>query len=123
MTIKDFTDLYAWKEGHNLVLEVYKATAQFPVKETYSLVDQMRRCVVSVTSNIAEGFSRIGAKDKMRFYIMTAGSLTELQNQLIIAKDVKYLSNHRFNDLYNRTIVVHKLVNGLIKSIKNRSIP
>lgn len=56
--IKSFTDLNAWRKGHKLVLIVYKVTQEFPKEERYSLVDQMRRCAISVTSNIAEGFSR-----------------------------------------------------------------
>ena len=54
--IKEFTDLKVWQEGHQLVLLVYKVTKKFPKEELYSLVDQLRRCVVSITSNIAEGF-------------------------------------------------------------------
>jgi len=81
-----FTDLNTWKEGHKLVLMVYKTTDKFPSKETFSLIDQMRRAAVSLTSNIAEGFTRAGIKEKIQFYLMAKGSLTELQNQLYVAK-------------------------------------
>jgi|SRR3989344_2994289 len=64
--IKKFTDLHAWQKGHGLVLMVYKITEEFPGKEMYSLVDQMRRVAVSLTSNIAEGFSRRSSKDLKR---------------------------------------------------------
>jgi len=76
--IRKFTDLYAWQEGHKLVLMVYKNTEQFPEKERYSIVDQMRRAVVSLTSNIAEGFSRRSSKEKNRFYCIAQASLVEL---------------------------------------------
>ena len=75
--IKSFTDLNAWKEGHQLVLLVYKITSTFPKNEAYSLVDQMRRCVISITSNVAEGFSRRTKKEKIQFYYMSIGSITE----------------------------------------------
>jgi len=116
--IKSFTELIAWQKGHELVLAIYKITGEFPTKETFSLVDQMRRAAISITSNIAEGFSRQGLKEKIQFYYMSLGSLTELQNQLLIARDVGYLSKEKFQDLAQRTVEVGKVVNGLIKSLK-----
>lgn len=116
MKIKSFTDLLAWKEAHKLVISIYKSTKLFPREETYSLVDQMRRCVVSVSSNIAEGFSRQSKKEKLQFYSMAKGSLTELQNQLLVARDVGYMNPAAFKILAEQTILVHKLLNGLIKS-------
>lgn len=113
--IKSFTDLIAWQEGHKLVLLIYRITSPFPRAE-YSLVDQMKRCVVSITSNIAEGFSRKSKKEKMQFYYMALGSTTELQNQLVIARDLKFVSTKDFNDVAKQTIRIHKLINGLIKS-------
>lgn len=82
----------------------------------------MRRCVVSITSNIAEGFSRQGIKEKIQFYYMALGSLTELQNQLLVARDVGYLPKEKFNELAKQTVEVNKLINGLIKSIRLSSI-
>lgn len=116
--IKSFTDLIAWKEGHKLVLSVYTLTRSFPREELYSLTDQIRRAVVSITSNIAEGFSRQGAKEKIQFYYMALGSLTEVQNQLLVAKDLNYLKKEDFNNIANQTVKVSKLTNGLIKSLK-----
>ena len=119
MKIKSFTDLNAWKEGHQLVLQVYAFTKSFPAEEQFGLILQMRRCVVSVTSNIAEGFSRKGIKEKAQFLYMALGSLTELQNQLVVARDVGYVENKDFQVIAEKTVVVNKLINGLIKSIKN----
>lgn len=116
--IRSFTDLNAWKEGHILVLEIYKITKIFPREELFSLTDQIRRCAVSVTSNLAEGFSRQSYKEKLQFYSISLGSVTELQNQLLIARDVGYLSNKRFQEIAEKTIIVHKLMSGLIKSSK-----
>jgi len=116
--IKTFTDLIAWQEGHKLVLQVYKITSSFPRAE-FSLIDQMKRCSVSITSNIAEGFSRKSKKEKMQFYYMSLGSTTELQNQLVISRDLGFASVKDFDDVAQKTINVHKLINGLIKSSKS----
>ncbi len=120
--IKSFTDLFAWQEGHKLVIAIYKETDKFPSKEIFGLTNQMRRAVVSITSNIAEGFSRGTTKDKCQFYSMAQGSLTELQNQLLISRDVGYLDKESFKALAEQTIVVNKLISGL-KRIKNSPYP
>lgn len=117
--IKSFTDLIVWKEAHKLVLSVYKITKDFPKSETFSLIDQMRRCGISISSNIAEGFSRSGKKEKIQFYYVAKGSLTELQNQLLISRDVGYLDKKIFSELAEKTVLVSKLLFGLIRSIKN----
>jgi four helix bundle protein len=106
--IQKFTDLMAWKEGHRLVLMIYQTTKEFPLEERYGLRDQMRRAVVSFTSNIAEGFSRKSSKEKSQFYNNAKGSMTELQNQLLIAKDVGYLSKGAFNELADQSVITNK---------------
>lgn len=116
--IKNFFELDAWKEAHKLVLVVYEVTNNFPSKEVYVLTAQMLRAVISVTSNIAGGFGRAGLKEKIQFYSMAKASLTELQNQLIICKDLGYLSKKRFDEIWNQSVAVHKLINGLIRSLK-----
>lgn len=98
------------------MLIVYKTTDRFPTKEQFALTDQMRRCVLSVTSNIAEGFSRQGQKEKMQFYYIARGSITELQNQLLVARDIGYLPREDFTKIAEQTVLVHKLLNGLIKT-------
>lgn len=116
MKIKDFTDLNTWQEAHQLVLEIYKITKTFPMEEKFGLINQMRRCSVSITSNIAEGFSRRSSKEKIQFFYLSLGSLTELQNQLLISKDLKFISETSFRKLFDKTRIVSKLTNGLIKS-------
>ena len=118
LKINSFKDLNAWKEGHSLVLMVYEATKGFPKDELFGLTNQMRRAAVSITSNIAEGFSRQSYKEKAHFYYLAQGSNTELQNQLLIAKDVKYLSESDFNSIVNQSTTTHKIINGLIKKSK-----
>lgn len=122
MKIRSFTDLIAWQEAHKLVVLIYKITGEFPSKELYSLIDQMRRCAVSISSNIAEGFSRQSGKEKIQFYFMAKGSLTELQNQLLVARDVGYLTKEKFKELAEFTVVVHKLINGLIKTSHSKGV-
>jgi len=117
--IRSFTDLHAWKEGHKLVLMIYDETKLFPKEEIFGLTNQLRRAGVSFTSNIAEGFSRGSYKDKLQFYGIALGSLTEIQNQLLIARDVGYLSKEQFDVIANQAIQVSKITNGLIKKTKS----
>lgn len=119
--IKSFTDLNAWKEGHQLVLAIYKMTKLFPSDEKFGLINQMQRASVSITSNIAEGFSRNSNKEKIQFYYTALGSLTEVQNQLLISKDLGYINLSQFKEISFQTVVVSKLINGLIKSLKKHN--
>ncbi|PID31475.1 four helix bundle protein [Candidatus Saccharibacteria bacterium] len=113
-----FTDLEAWQHGHQLVIAIYKQTRGWPSSEQFGLVSQIRRAAVSVTSNIAEGFSRATKTDKSHFYVMAHSSLTEVQNQLLVARDVGFLSKTDFEKMADSTVTVHKLLTGLIKSLK-----
>lgn len=121
-SIKTFRDLHAWQEAHRFVLMMYALTKKFPKDELFALTSQLRRAVVSITSNLAEGFSRATYKDKANFYCTALGSLTEAQNQLIVALDVKYISQTEFDAVWNQSIVVSKLINDLIKSTKSYQI-
>ncbi len=118
-TIRDFTDLKVWQEGHKLVIMIYKITKSFPKEETYSIIDQMRRAVSSITANIAEGFGRQGYKEKIQFYYLAQGSLIELKNFIIIAKDVNYLKEGEFEKLMDQANLTHKLLQGLITKSKS----
>ena len=118
--IQKFTDLVAWQEGHKLVLMIYKETKNFPAEEKYGLIDQMRRAVVSFTSNIAEGFSRKSSKEKHQFYSNAKGSMTELQSQLLVAKDVGYLPKEIFNDIVQQSINANRLLSGLMTATRQR---
>jgi len=118
--IKSFTDLNVWKEGHKLVLEIYRITKDFPQEEMFGLTMQLRRATVSFTSNITEGFSKATYKDKANFYSISLGSLSEVQNQLLIAKDIGLISNQQFQELAAKTVSLSKMTNGLIK--KSRTL-
>lgn len=121
MLILKFTDLEVWKEAHKLTLLVYKLTKKFPKAETFGLTSQIRRAVISVESNIAEGFSRYHFKDRLNFYYQSRGSASEVQTQLIIAKDLKYLTTEEFNNTFNISKKVLIILGGLIKSTENIS--
>jgi len=116
--IKSFTDLIAWKEAHKLVLMVYPMLRSFPKDELFGLILQMKRAVLSITSNITEGFSRGSYKEKVYFYYISLGSLTKIQNQLLTARDLKYCTSADFARAADQSIIVNKLLNGLIKSSK-----
>jgi len=116
--IKSFTDLNAWKEGHKLVLDIYRITKNFPKEEQFGLTNQLRRAAVSFTSNVAEGFSRNSYKEKLQFYSMALGSLTEIQNQLLITRDIGYITKKEFAEIAQQTITINKITNGLIKKSK-----
>lgn len=116
--IQSFTALEVWQEGHKLVLLIYRLTDHFPRAEVFGLVSQMRRCVVSITSNIAEGFRRRSNLEKIRFYDIAHGSLTELQNQLLVSRDVACLTSEEFIQASEQTVVVGKLLGGSIRYLK-----
>jgi four helix bundle protein len=118
--VVNFTDLKVWQIGHRVVLSIYQVTKLFPRDEQFGLISQLRRAVVSITSNIAEGFSRSTARDKIYFYTIALGSLTEVQNQLLIAKDLGYLNNNAFFEMSKQLTDVQKMIHGLIKSAVSR---
>lgn len=120
--IRTFRDLYAWQEAHKFVLTVYTLSKKFPKEELFALTSQLRRAAVSITSNLAEGFSRTSYKEKSNFYSIALGSLTESQNQLIIGLDISYLTKTDFDTGWNQSIIVSKLINGLLKSTRSYQV-
>jgi four helix bundle protein len=119
--IRSFTDLIVWQKAHRFVLQIYRQTNSFPKEERYGLVDQLRRAAVSITSNISEGFYRRTSVDKSHFYYTSLGSLAEIQNQLILSRDLNYINNESFQKLGKESVEIHKLINGLIKSSSTKS--
>jgi four helix bundle protein len=115
-SITDFYDLNAWKQAHKLVIEIYKITNTFPKEEKYSLTDQIRRASSSVTANIAEGFGRFHYPDRIHFYHQARGSLKEVQNFLILTKDINYINQSQFESLWQISKTSEMILNGLIKS-------
>ena len=116
--IQTFTDLIVWKEGHKLVIQVYKVTKNFPTEESYGITSQIRRASVSVTSNIAEGFGRKSYKEKIQFYYVASASLSEVKNQLLISRDVGYLQVEEYNKLVEQADSAYRLLNRFISTTK-----
>lgn len=119
--VRSFEDLLAWQEARILAKNIYVTTKKFPKDEQFALTSQMRRAATSVTANIAEGFSRQTIADKLHFYTIALGSLTELQSFLYTASDIQYITEAERLELYNQTVQAHKLLTGLIKSTKRRT--
>ena len=120
MQINDFFDLDAWKKGHELTIEIYKITKSFPKEELYGIISQIRRASSSITANIAEGFARYHFKDKVRFYHQARGSAAEVQNFLLLAKDLGYIDEKSCQKLCEKAKEVMQLINGLIRSIEKQ---
>jgi four helix bundle protein len=122
MSIKSFTDLDAWKINHELVFEIYKVTKNFPKEERFGIVDQIRRAVSSITANIAEGWGRYHYADRIKFYHQARASNCEVQNFLILSRDLKFLNNEDFERLYDFAIKGNQIINGLIRSVENSKL-
>jgi len=90
---KSFQDILVWQKSHQLVLAIYKESNLFPKEELFSLTSQLRRAVISVPANIAEGFKRPGIKDKLRFYNIAQSSLEEVKYFLILSKDLGFIES------------------------------
>ena len=119
--IQRFTDLRVWQDAHQLVLFIYKVTRVFPKDELFGLTSQMRRAGVSITSNIAEGFVRQTRNDKINFYTMALASLSELRSQILIARDLTYLSQEIYIEFEQQTDNISKMLTGLIRTAPARS--
>ncbi|MFH1191408.1 MAG: four helix bundle protein [Candidatus Omnitrophota bacterium] len=117
--IRTFEDLTVWQKSHELTLELYRITKDFPSEEKFGLVSQMRRAVVSVPANIAEGFKRRGSKDKVHFYNMSQGSLSELQYYSILVKDLGFKVN--LDKINSLILEIGKMLNGLITIMNGSS--
>lgn len=112
-----FENLNAWKEARKLVVSVYQLLDGFPKFEKYALCDQIRRSIVSVPSNLAEGSGRISPKEQLHFYEISYGSLMEAYNQLILATDLRYIGEDNLENLRPQIDTVARMLNGLRASL------
>ncbi len=119
--IKNFTDLEAWKEAHKLTLLIYKVTRNFPKEEMFGLISQIRRAAISIESNIAEGFARFHYKDRVNFYFQARGSVSEVESQSITSKDLGYLKENEFKEIFSQSEKAGIILSGLIRSTENLS--
>jgi len=119
--IKTFRDLLVWQKSMALVTEVYRASGEFPSHERYGLSSQIRRCAVSIPSNIAEGFGRHSTVDYIRFLTIANGSLYELQTQVEIALNLGYMESKIYDTLHEQTREIERMMSSLIQSLKRRN--
>ena len=117
----EYTELEVWKEARVLVNSVYQVSKVFPKTEVYGLTGQIRRCAVSIPSNIAEGCGRRTSADTIQFLHVSRGSLYELETQLFVALDQEYLKKEDFNTLFEQILKCKKLINGFIKYYKKNN--
>ena len=109
-----YRDLIAWQKAKSLACDVYRCTRRFPRDEAYGLTSQMRRAIVSVASNIAEGKGRYSNKDLVHFVYQARGSLLELETQVSIARDLEYIEQQAYESLISQTEELGRILNGLI---------
>lgn len=108
-----FENLDVWKHSRKLVSDVYQLLSGFPSFERFGLCDQIRRAVISIPSNIAEGSARISPREQLRFIDYSYGSLMEVYCQLILANDLKYISEEQLLGIKEQVEVIGKLINGM----------
>jgi len=113
-----FRKILVWQKSISLVTKIYKTTETFPKEETFGLASQIRRSSVSISSNIAEGSGRESTKDFLRFLYISLGSLFEMQTQLEIAKNIIYINEEEFNNLYEDSREIERMLASLIKKLK-----
>ena len=120
ISAKNYRELIVWQEGIKLAKAVYKLTEKFPRQETYALADQIRRAVVSVPSNIAEGQARKSPGDFRRFLHISLGSLAEVDTQLVLAQEFGYIHQEDVNVLNEQIQGLRKKLYALINSLPAR---
>ena len=117
---RNYRDLVVWQDSIQLAKSIYKISEKFPKHETYALADQIRRAIVSVPSNIAEGQARKAPGDFRRFLHIALGSLAEVDTQLVLAQEFGYLNGNDVDGLFEQIQVLRKKLYALINSLPNR---
>lgn len=117
--IESFEDLIVWQESQDLAVAIYKETKQFPTDEQFSITNQLRRAVSSISANIAEGFGRSTAKDRLHFYVIAYGSLLEVKNFLYLSNKLGYLDSDRLKTLLDQCTSCQKLINASKRALQS----
>ena len=115
MSKSNYRDLVVWQKARKLAVNIYRVTQEFPRAEMFGITQQLRRAVISVPSNIAEGHGRRSSKDILHFLVVARGSLFEIETQIIIATDLEYIDTARSDTLGRQVLDVIRLLNGLIR--------
>jgi len=120
--IEKFEDILAWQKARELTQLVYRASWKGEFAKDFALRDQIRRAVISITSNIAEGFERGGTKEFVQFLGHAKGSCGEVRSQLYIALDEAYISQPDWEELHNRCLEISRLLDGFAKYLRQTEI-
>lgn len=120
--MRDYRKIQVWNRAHQFVLSVYKLTESFPAKEQYGLTSQLRRAVLSIPTNIAEGCGRSTEAEFSRFIDISHGSASEVDYLLLVCQDLGYMEKHTYTDLYKELTEIRKMLTGLVKAVRNSKI-
>jgi len=115
--MKDYRRLKVWEKAHHLTLDIYKVTSKFPREELYALTSQMRRCSASMGANIAEGCGKQGNNELHRFLHIASGSASELDYQLLLARDLDYLTDEEYRRIGASLLEVRRMLTALIQKV------
>jgi four helix bundle protein len=121
--LKNYKDFKVWQKSYELCLEIYRITAKFPKEEIYSLTSQIRRSVVSIPSNIAEGYGRKTTTDYIRMLYISYGSVCELETQILLAGDLDLIEKGELGILNKAIAEIERMLKALIKSLENKPLP
>ena len=120
--LKNYKDLNVWQKSYELCLKIYGLTAKFPKEERYGLTSQLRRSVVSIPSNIAEGYGRKTTADYIRMLYISYGSVCELETQVLLAGDLGFIEKGELSTAKKDIEEIERMLKALIKSLENKSL-
>jgi four helix bundle protein len=120
--LKNYKDLKVWQKAYQLCLEIYKNTKKFPVEERYGLTSQIRRAVISIPSNIAEGYGRRTTKEYIQSLYIAYGSICELETQILLAGDLGYIKEDVLKKLQINIGDIERMLKALVKSLENKNL-
>jgi len=120
--LKNYKELKVWQKSYELCLEIYRITAKFPKEERYGLTSQIRRAVVSIPSNIAEGYGRKTTLDYIRMLYISYGSVCELETQILLARDLDFIEKDELGTTKKDVSEIERMLKALIKSLENKPL-
>ena len=116
-----FESIKAWRKAHLFTLIVYKQTCNFPEEERFGLTAQFRRAAISIEANIAEGYKKLSKADKLRFFNISEGSIAECRNYIILSRDLNYINEEQYCELFYSIEETSKLLTSYCKGIINNN--
>jgi len=119
--LKNYKELQVWQKSYDLCLKIYRITAVFPKEERYGLTSQIRRSVVSIPSNIAEGYGRKTTADYIRMLYIAYGSVCELETQILLAGDLGFIGTGELDSAKQDISEIERMLKALIKSLENNN--